>query len=189
MNNKPDSVTHYPTVSVILHWAMALAFVAMLASGILMTGDVLPKKLTFQMYQWHKSLGVILLLLFFVRIFWRLTHKVPALPESFSKPERFAAKLGHFGFYVLMFSIPMAGWIMVSSSPYGISTYVFDVFKWPHIGFVEGNSDIYKISKEVHEILGYVFIGVITLHVSAVIKHGVLKKENLLLRIWFKKND
>ena len=53
----------YHTLAITLHWVMALAILLMLTSGLLMTErDLLEKTLRFSMYQWHKSLGVLVLL-------------------------------------------------------------------------------------------------------------------------------
>ena len=57
--------TRYHTVAIALHWVMALAFFSMLASGMIMTDYIDDKALQFRVYQWHKSLGVLLLLAFF----------------------------------------------------------------------------------------------------------------------------
>jgi cytochrome b561 len=176
--------TRYNLVAIILHWVMAIAFLLMLGSGLAMVNlDALPQSLKFNMYQWHKSLGVLLLLTFFVRIGWRLFHKPPKLPASFKKLDVIGAKLGHWGLYALMIAMPITGWVMVSSSVYGLPTIVFGWFEWPHIEILSGNETINALSKDAHEILGWVFIAMIAVHIGAVLKHYIFDKENLLTRM------
>lgn len=176
----------YTNVAVTLHWVMALCFFAMLASGLVMTeDDLLPKDLRYSMFQWHKSLGVLLLIAFFVRIGWKLFHRVPSLPESIKGLEKLAAKAGHYALYFWMFAVPMSGWAVVSSSSYGLPTVVFGWFTWPHIPGLSGNEAIHDLGEEAHELLAYSFMALIAVHIAAVIKHAVIDKHNLLPRMWF----
>jgi cytochrome b561 len=182
--------SRYNSLAIILHWVMAICFILMLGSGLVMTEDgLLEKSMQFTLYQWHKSLGVLLLIAFFLRIAVRLISKPPTLPVNFLKWERMAAHAGHWGLYALMLSIPLAGWAIVSSSSYGLPTIVFGLFEWPHIPNIAGNHDIEEIAEEVHEILAYALMVMIALHVGAVIKHFVKDKINLLPRMWWTKHD
>ncbi len=184
MPSNQASKTRYDIVAITLHWVMAIAFLLMLGSGLAMaTFDILPQSLKFNMYQWHKSLGVLLLLTFFIRIGWRLFHKPPRLPHSFTKFDKIGSKLGHWGLYALMIAMPLTGWAMVSSSVYGLPTIVFGWFEWPHIEFLSGNKTVNGIARESHEIMGWVFMALIALHIGAVIKHAMIDKKNLLTRM------
>lgn len=176
----------YTAVAIALHWCMAAAFILMLLSGVAMTQeDLIEKSLRFKMYQWHKSLGVFLLVAFFVRIGWRLYHYPPQLPDHFKKVEIGAAKAGHWALYACMILMPLSGWVMVSSSPYGLPTIVFNLFTWPHIPGIAGNEDVNGVAKLIHEVAAWGFAGLIALHVAAVAKHALFDRENLLRRMWF----
>ena len=178
------SPARYSTVAITLHWLMALAFILMLASGLAMDSDgLLPPALKFQMFQWHKSLGVCLLMLFFVRLGWRLLHEPPALPASIKGLEKLAAHAGHWGLYALMIAMPLTGWLMVSASVFGLPTIVFGLFEWPHIPGVAMNEAISGAANQAHGLLAWVFIALIAGHIAAVIKHAVIDKHNLLPRM------
>ena len=176
----------YDKIAVALHWVMAICFLLMLTSGLAMEHFQLDKSFTFKLYQWHKSLGILLLIAFIIRILWRITHKPPELPEKFPKLERKAAKAGHWALYLWMLLLPLAGWAMVSSSVYGLPTIVFGWFKWPHIPGLEGNESIHEIAETAHAYFAYAFIALILGHIAAVIKHSLKDNENLLKRMWFK---
>lgn len=180
-----NTVQVYSRFNVFLHWVMALGFFTMIASGLTLEFAELPQKLKFNMYQWHKSLGVLLLLAFVVRVGVRIFSKTPSLPETFLKPDRVAAKLGHYALYIWMLVVPLSGWAMVSSSPYGVPTIVFGWFTWPHIPGAEGNDLVHDFARQAHGYLAYAFIGLIVVHIAAVIKHRVKDKTNLLPRMWF----
>ncbi|HRJ66900.1 MAG TPA: cytochrome b [Alphaproteobacteria bacterium] len=175
----------YTTVAIILHWVMAAAFVLMLASGLSMEYLELQKSFKFNLYQWHKSLGVLLLAAFALRLFWRLLHKPPALPASIKGLEAVAAKAGHIALYLCMLAVPLSGWAMVSSSNYGLPTIVFGLFEWPHIPKIAGNEAVNAAAKTAHWALAWLFIAAILGHVAAVVKHAAIDRENLLPRMWF----
>lgn len=188
---------------------MAISFVGMLASGFIMSYAEISPTIKFQMYQWHKATGIILLLAFFIRAIWAILSTSPKLPESFIGIEKIAAKAGHLALYSFMIALPISGWVMVSSSVYGLPTIIFDannfnltkswgiVWSWPHIQElpiiwgdnaledIQGNEILQKNSKAAHFFLAIAFTFTITLHIAAVIKHAVLDKKNLLTRMWW----
>jgi cytochrome b561 len=53
-------------------------------------------------YGFHVSIGLLLLLLTFLRVGWRLSHKTPAYPVTMSTVEKWAASLVKLAFYFLM---------------------------------------------------------------------------------------
>jgi len=182
----------YNSAAIIMHWAMALGFFLMLGSGVAMSYFDLDQSLKFQMYQWHKGGGVLLLLAFGLRISWRIISEfalkqVPALPEKFSKLEKIAAHLGHLGLYGLMLALPLSGWVMVSASVYGLPTIVFNMFEWPHIPGIQGHEQVESLAKLAHFYLAIGFGLMICAHIGAVVKHALKDKVNLMPRMWWSK--
>jgi len=182
-----NNSNRYNAIAIILHWIMAIAFFLMLASGLSFDNIAMAQSFKFQLYQWHKSLGVLLIVAFALRIGWRLFHKPPQLPASFKKIDIIGAKLGHIALYALMIAMPLSGWAMVSSSPYGLPTIVFGWFEWPHIPRLSGDNFINGLAKDAHWIMGWIFLSVIAIHIFAVIKHYKIDNENLIKRMWFKR--
>ncbi len=178
--------TRYHGFLITLHWLIALALGAMLASGLLL--ESLPKPWMFTVIQWHKSLGVLVLLAVSLRLLVRLSTHTPPLPQNMKAWEVKAAHAGHAALYILMFTMPLTGWLMVSSSPYGLPTLVFGLFTWPHIPGLAMNSIVNGIAKESHEIIAYLLMATGGVHVAAVIKHAVTDKIHLLPRITFLKS-
>lgn len=176
-------MARYHPVAIIFHWIMAAGFIGMLAAGLAMTYLDIPKALKFNLYQWHKSFGVLLFLTFFLRLVWRLYHKPPPLPAFMPNWERKAAELGHRLLYLFMFLVPFSGWLMVSSSIYGLPTIVFGWFEWPHIPGVAANQQVQELARLAHWILTWTFGLLIIGHIGAIIKHRIVDKENLLIRM------
>jgi cytochrome b561 len=158
---------------------MAAIILTLLAVGIYMS-EFLPKDAPNRMeiYNLHKSLGVIALVLIFFRIINRFIYKAPALPQSISKLEITLAHLAHFGLYFLMIIAPLSGYLMSNSFGYPA---VFFGYELPFL--IEKNVELGKFFAETHEVSTYSLLGLITLHISAVIKHRFFDKpENDVLK-------
>lgn len=166
---------------------MAIGFLLMLVSGVVMTYAPLTDNLQFRLYQWHKSLGILLLLCgvirLSVRLFSQYRGRVPPLPSRMKPLERLAAHWGHVGLYALLFLMPLTGWVMVSASIYGLPTYVFGWFEWPHLPGIARSESVEALAKTAH-FYGAIFFGLLIMgHIAAVIKHSCLEQLNLLPRI------
>jgi cytochrome b561 len=179
-------ITRYSGVAITLHWLIALLLIGQLAGGFYMHG--LPREqaeLKFELYQLHKSFGITILLLTLLRILWRLTHTPPPLPDRMPEWEKFLARAAHFGFYALLIALPLVGWAVVSSSPFAesVQTYLFGVIHWPHLPFFQDVADRRALSDEIaeiHEYLAFAMIGLIGLHLAAVVKHAFLDRDSVL---------
>ncbi len=171
--------TKYPLSSRIIHWLMAALILFMLALGIYMT-QFLPKDSPqhLEIYELHKSFGVIALVLIFIRILNRLLKKAPALPASMPKAEQILAHLGHFGLYVLMILVPLSGFLM--SNSFGFPVKFFSV-ELPQL--IGTNFELGKIFAAAHELCAYGLLALIIAHVLAVIKHRFFDRpENDVLK-------
>jgi cytochrome b561 len=168
---------HYTKIAIALHWIIGVAIIIMLAMGLLL--DSVPDDYKFQVYQFHKSLGLTILVLSFVRLFWRLTHKTPALPEGMKTWEIWASKLTHYAFYIMMIGIPMTGWALVSASPLNFPIMWFGLFEWPHLPLTIDKS-LSQNFGEMHELLAYMTIGLLGLHIGAALKHHFINEDNVL---------
>ncbi len=177
----------YTKTAVILHWLMAVCMIVMLAVGLVMgEDDILSPDARYAAYQFHKSLGLTFLLLTFVRIGWRLTHKAPSLPQGMTRIEIILSKLVHMAFYGLMVILPLTGWAIVSSSPRGFPTMWFGLFQWPHIPFlthIENKEEFSDMTEEIHETLAWICIVLIVLHAAAAMKHHLVNRDAVLTRM------
>jgi cytochrome b561 len=180
--------SRYDSVSMTLHWLIALVVILNIALGLYM-GD-LPRTdpMKFTIMQLHFSFGLTVLILSVLRVVWRLMHKVPGLPAGMSAPERWAAKGMHFAFYVLILALPLSGWAILSASPRGPAIPYFGMFHWPAIWFL---SDLDIASKkaivhtigDTHEFLAWTMIVLVPIHVLAALFHQHVRKDGALARM------
>lgn len=181
-----NTPTGYGRIAIAFHWAMALMIIGMLALGLYMSGLPQTDQATFQLYQLHKSIGFVVLALAVLRLVWRLTNPSPRLPEKMHPIEKAAAHLGHIGLYALIFAIPVTGWFMVSASPWGIPTILFNVLPVPHLpvpaalGSQEQAESFFRL---LHEYGAFLLIGLITVHIAAALKHHFIARDTTLKRM------
>lgn len=177
----------YTPTAVVLHWFMAAAILFQLALGWRM--EELPKgPAVFALFQLHKSIGFALLMLVLLRLAWRATHRPPALPETMAAWERRMAGLAHGALYLVMFGLPLTGWILVSTSRTPIPTVLFGVLPWPHLPVLPGLPSAVKegwhaAAGAVHGGLAVLMLALLVMHVGAVLKHQLLVRDTVLGRM------
>ncbi len=162
----------YALTSRILHWVMALLIIFLLGLGIYMS-DFLSKDSSnrLEVYNLHKSLGVLVLILVFLRIINRLLTTTPALPFAISALEKKLAKFGHFALYFLMITTPLSGYLMSSFAGYPVKLFAIEL---PN--FFEANFEFAGFFAETHELSAFSLLGLIVIHILAVIRHRFFDK-------------
>jgi cytochrome b561 len=182
------SVQRYHSLSIVLHWCVALALLFMFGSGLYMVNADISKADQYQLFQIHKASGVLVLWALLLRIGARIFTRSPALPDVLNQQHILTAKLGHVLLYIALISMPLSGWLMVSASPFGLPTFVFfDWINWPHIPGVARNKTIENLANNVHWITATVLAALIVGHVSAFVWHNKKHNLNLISRMWWNK--
>lgn len=192
MSERPN---RYSAVAITLHWLIALAILSMIPMGLWMSdaiNDPAQQALAYRVFQIHKSVGFLILALTVLRVLWRLTHPVPALPLEMKGWEQFAARATHVAFYALMIAMPLTGWVYVSSGwavttdhPLAVATSWFGQFGIPHIGFVEHAAEVARrniafASMGAHTFMAWGAVVLVALHVGAALKHQFLNRDGVL---------
>ena len=179
------SARRYSAVAILLHWASALGVIALIGMGLIMTHAGLAPMRQFQLYQWHKSVGVTVLGLTILRVLWRLTHRPPPHPAGMPARERVAASTAHGLLYLLLVGLPLTGWAVVSLSPFNIPTVLFGVVPWPHLPLAElvPNPAAEGFLKLVHAYGAWLLTALLILHVAAALRHHFIIHDDVLRRM------
>lgn len=176
----------YGDVAVIFHWLIAFFIIGLLAIGKYMTSLDEADVVRFELTQWHKSFGLTVLFLSVLRLIWRFTHRPPPEPASIPHWQQRIASIAHTLLYVLMFALPITGWIMASASPLNIDTVLFNVITVPHLppfSELPNKADIAANFHEYHELAGNLLILILLAHVGAALKHHIIDKDTILVRM------
>jgi cytochrome b561 len=189
----------------ILHWTIAILILYNLTTGLL--HDSLPRGV----FQFHVSSGITILALTVLRIIWRLTHKPPPfLPMA--TWEKGLAHLVHFLLYLAMLAAPLTGWAMISASvpkpqpaaegaappppavaPKPRQTLIWGVIPLPKLSPIVniGNGpdgpaklkEAHETFEGRHETIGWIFLGLLILHLGGALKHQFIDKRKELARM------
>lgn len=161
----------------LLHWSIALLACTQLALGKF--AEVEPQKSGEDFFQLHASLGLLVLGLMLVRIFWRLTQKMPA-PFPLPGKQRLIMRLMTLAFYVVLILLPVSGWRLSSGLGESISFFgMIDVPMFP--GGID--KELAEQCEERHELLGNVLLVLFALHSLAALKHHFIDRDSLLRRM------
>jgi cytochrome b561 len=168
----------YTAVAQGLHWLIAGLIVTQFVLAI--AADDLPlgaHKLA--LLARHKSFGMTVLMLAALRLLWRLKNSPPDLPSGMTPLERMLARSTHVAFYVLLFAMPITGWLMSSAKNYSVSW--FGLFTWPNL--IGKNETAFDLLRTTHHILSYILFAIAVLHILAALKHHFWNKDDVLLRM------
>lgn len=168
----------YTKTAKALHWTIAVLIFGLLGLGFYMHNlPISPMKL--KLYSWHKWAGVTTFLLALIRLLWRAGHGAPSLPESMPVAQRLSAHVGHIVLYVLMFAIPLSGWVM--SSAKGFQTVWFGVLPLPDV--IGRDKALGDLLLNLHLALNIALIIVLLGHVAAALKHHFIDRDDILTRM------
>lgn len=168
----------YDRFAISLHWLVALAIVCNFALGLYMS-DLRLSPLKLKLYSWHKWNGVSVFLLVALRLAWRRFHPPPPLPAQMPAWQQRAAHAGHHLLYVLMFAVPLTGWLM--SSALGVQTVLFGVLPLPDL--LPKDKELGEVLKLVHKSLNFTMAAVVLGHAGAAIKHHLTDRDDVLARM------
>jgi cytochrome b561 len=173
---QPETILRYNNVAAAIHWITGIAVLTQVYIGFTFHGmERGPAR--GEWFAWHKTLGVLILLLALVRLAWRLTHKPPPFPPELPAWERHAAVWNHRAFYLLLFALPLTGLIAISGgADEGTTRLAFDI-PFPLIPGL--SEDLGDASGEFHELLVKITIALLLLHVGAALKHQFIDSRRI----------
>lgn len=160
------------------HWTIAVLIVAQAGLGITAAAWRLsPLKL--ELFVWHKSTGMLILVLMLARLAWRLANRTPALPAETPGWERYAAHASHGLLYALAIALPLSGWVINSAAAVPFS--VFWLVPLPAI--VAPDEHVEDLAKLAHFWLLIALCLVLVVHIGAALRHHLIKRNDVLLRM------
>jgi cytochrome b561 len=181
-------LARYSRIAVVLHWVVAVLILINIALGL--SADSLPDEWVRGVIDTHKSIGITVLGLAILRLLWRLSHAPPALPTRYARWERAASHLVHGLLYLLIFMLPLSGWLHDSAWKDAAThpMQLFGLFDWPRIGYVmhlapDTREMLHDRFGALHTWLGYVLYALLALHVLGALKHQWLDREAELQRM------
>lgn len=161
----------YGRVSRVMHWATAILFILMIPMGVF--ASMIPENVWYRTEYnvVHKTIGFIVLGLLVARLLWNRTSKRPGLDPSLKPREKKLAHAAHVGLYVLMFAVPVTGYIMTSL--HGYPSFFFFVEIPPLLAEGEAYVVWGLFHKYILQYLVYLILGA---HILGALKHQYIDK-------------
>ena len=169
----------YGLPAVLLHWVMAVLVIGLFGLGLYMTGLDYYDPWYHQAPWWHKSIGLVVLVLLVLRALWALANPKPTPLPTHSGWEIGLAHVVHTLLYGLLFCICISGYLISTADGRGV-----EFFGWMEIPAlihgIEGQEDI---AGDVHFLLAISTIALAALHALAALKHHFLDRDQTLRRM------
>lgn len=168
----------YSGTSILLHWLIAALIIGAFVLGTIMT-DMRISQTKLKYYSYHKWIGITVLALVAIRLINRLLSKPPAYAVAMPAWQLKAAEMMHWLLYLLMFAVPVSGYLYTCAAGYPV--VYLGLFELPSL--IAANPDIKDSLKQIHELLNYLMLASVILHVLAALKHQLIDKDHLLKRM------
>jgi cytochrome b561 len=169
---------HYGIIAMALHTIMGVGIFFMFGLGLYMVELTYYDAWYRGSLDLHKSLGIILLSLWLMRVVWRWFNTQPDITgTSFEKK---AAHLMHNALYLMMVILMVTGYLISTADGRAIS--VFGLIDIPALSFAIDKQE--DIAGSIHWALAWTLISMIALHALAAIKHQFIEKDGTMTKMF-----
>jgi cytochrome b561 len=170
--------TFYNGVARTLHWLILALLIAQFIFAWTMPHIGRNTPVT-TLISLHFTFGVIIIAVAIVRLLWRLTHPEPE-PEAGIPPWQTAsARIVHWLLYILLFVVPILGWINASYRGMPIVMFGLELPK-----LIATRAAGWGWTGDVHGYLAdYALLGLVGLHVAAALYHYFVRRDGVLQRM------
>jgi cytochrome b561 len=168
----------YPATSKLLHWLVAVCVLVTVPIGVSLPYTQ-PGPFQDGLYNFHKSLGVVILALMVLRLINRFAVGAPAPEPTLAAWQRAASSAVHGSLYLLLVVQPILGYW--ANSAFGASTPVFGIFELPPI--VATNQDLAGTLFAIHRWVGILIALLAAVHIGAALQHYFIFKDGVLQRM------
>lgn len=171
--------TGYANTARSLHWLILVLLAVQFALGWLMP-DIRPGTPVTTLIGLHFSFGTLILAVAVIRLGYRATHGEPPPADGIPPWQTTSARILHWLLYLLLFVVPILGWI--NASYRGMPVSFFGLFEMPKI--VATRAPGWGWTGDVHGLLAnYAMLGLVGLHVLAALYHYFVRRDGVLQRM------
>ncbi len=178
-----NSSAGYGAVAKSLHWLIAGLFALQLLSGEIMV-RLAPSGTAMGVtqagyYNWHKTIGLVALLLAVGRVVTRKLGSLPPWAPTLSEGERRFIHRAEQALYTAMFLMPVSGFLYVMAGGYGVLLFGIwalpnPIGAWPLLAVV---------ARWTHVLAAWLLMATLAGHVGLVLWHQMVMRDGLLRRM------
>ena len=171
LNNK----IKYGLLSKLFHWLTAAGLIVQIPLGFYLV-DLDFDQARVDIENYHILFGLIIFYITLIRLIFKVLTPIPDFKGSAFLGQKFIAKLNHLLLYLTLLTVTFSG--ILKKLFNGESLVVF--FKKINLTY---NYELSEQFYSIHILANYALIGLITLHILAVLFHKFFLRENILKRI------
>jgi len=168
----------YTGTAKVLHWTiLALLVVQFIVAWTMpeIRRDTKPGTLI----NLHISFGIVILAVVVVRLAWRARHGEPVPEDGIPPWQVRSARLVHWLLYLLLFVVPILGWISASWRGFPVAVFGVELPK-----LVATRAPGFGWTGNVHSLLAtYALLGLVGLHAAAALYHYFVRRDRVLQRM------
>jgi cytochrome b561 len=172
-----NSASRYGAVTKILHWTVFVLllnqFVAAAAMLNTAEGEATAGFTRDGLYQWHKSVGLVVLAVVLVRFIWRKTTPLPDWAPNLSAGEKRTIHRLEQVLYACMFLMPISGFVFVMAGDYPLN--FFGLGEVPN--FVGVNETMALIARWTHGLTAAFLAATLFVHWGVVFRHQWIHRD------------
>jgi cytochrome b561 len=170
-------------ISVVLHWLIALTII-----GLSIVGLVMAEREIWFLYPIHKSIGTLIFFFILARVVWRVRQGWPKPIRQYARYEHILAKSVHWIIIVGTVLMPVSGMLMSGAGGHGIAVFSWVLMAEQHSPSKPEQALPYSefwasVGAVGHEIIAYILITAIVLHIAAALKHHLIDRDATLRRM------
>jgi cytochrome b561 len=178
-----NGTTRFGLVSKFFHWAIFLTFVNQYVTGVVMMrlhGDATAFGYAQgDYYNWHKSVGFVIIFLVLFRIVWRNTTRLPDWPDTLATWEQSAMKWTERVLYLCMVVMPLSGYAFTLAGGYNFK--LFGAVPLPQV--IPKDPTVARIAEFIHAGTAFVIIAAVALHLALALKRHRVDRDGFLHRM------
>jgi cytochrome b561 len=169
----------YTGTAKLLHWLiLALLIVQFVLAWTMphIRRDTQPETLI----NLHFSFGMLALAVAVIRLAWRVSHGEPVPEDGLPSWQVQSARVVHWLLYLLLFVVPILGWI--NASWRGFPVMLFGLLKFPKL--LSTRAPGWGWTGDVHGLLAnYLILALVGLHAAAALYHYFVRRDRVLQRM------
>ena len=173
-----DSRSGYGLISIVIHWISAALILFLFGLGIYMVDLGYYDDWYHKGPELHISLGLVVLVLMFARVVWRIVNPTPE-ELSAKRAQNLAAKLVKLGLYAFIFIVLVSGYLITTAE--GQPASMFNLIKFPVL--TELSSQNVDLAGAIHEYLAWGIVLLVALHVAGALFHHFVVRDRTLVRM------
>ena len=131
------------------------------------------------LYNWHKSIGLVLFVVVVARFAWRTLTPLPEWAPNLSAREKRAIHLVERGLYVCLFVMPISGFVFVMAGDFGVR--FFNTWDLPNV--VGPHEALASMAQGTHRIAAWLLGAALLAHWTIVFGHQVRHRDRYVQRM------